>query len=389
MNTILFDGPERKNFLPFTFTRPVADLRVGIMTFREKWEKVLDCKTSTQTEEYLSGKWKAHMEEENLFINPAFLPSENLVRAVKSLEIGEKLTRDEKLIAYKAKKSDLNHVNFKEVSFSEDPFHIGHSYELISNNGKAIEIDYKALTEGRESQKIPDTVVVKNPENIFIEEGAKLFNCSLNAEEGPIYIGKNAEVMEGAVIRGPFSLGEHSLVKMQAKIYGETSFGPHCKVGGEVAETIIIGYSNKAHDGFLGNSVVGEWCNLGADTNNSDLKNNYASVKLWNYEAERFLPTGMQFCGLMLGDHSKSAINTMFNTGTVVGVSSNIFGSGFPRNFVPSFTWGGASKMITYRTNKVFEVAQKVMARRNVEFTEEDQKILQHIFEETRKYRKD
>lgn len=389
MNTILFDGPERNHFLPFTFTRPVADIRLGILTFREKWEKALACKTSTQTQGYLSQKWKVKMEAENLFINPAFQPSESLVTAIRALEMEEKLVSEKGVIAYKTKKSDFDMASFKEIPFLGEVIHIGYSHELILHNGKAIERDYKVLTQGRKSQEIPETVVVKNRENIFIEEGAELFNCSLNATEGPIYIGKNAEVMEGAVIRGPFALGEHSLVKMQAKIYGETSFGPHCKVGGEVAETIIIGYSNKAHDGFLGNSVVGEWCNLGADTNNSDLKNNYAPVKLWSYEAERFMPTGMQFCGLMMGDHSKSAINTMFNTGTVVGVSANIFGSGFPRNFIPSFTWGGTNKTITYRADKVFEVAEKVMARRNVDFTEEDRKILQHIFEETQKYRRD
>lgn len=389
MNTILFDGPERKNFLPFAFTRPVADIRLGIMTFREKWEKALNCKTSTKTQEYLSGKWRMETASENLFINPVFIPSKKLTEAVCALQMEEKLVSDKGVIACKTKATDFNTTPLKEVFFAEEVIHIEHSHELILHNGKAIEADYKILTADRVSQEIPETVVVKNPQHIFIEEGAKLFNCSLNAEEGPIYIGKNAEVMEGAVIRGPFALGEHSIVKMQAKIYGETSFGPHCKVGGEVAETIIIGYSNKAHDGFLGNSVVGEWCNLGADTNNSDLKNNYAQVKLWNYEAERFMSTGMQFCGLMMGDHSKSAINTMFNTGTVVGVSANIFGSGFPRNFIPSFTWGGASKTITYRVDKVFEVAEKVMARRDVDFTAEDRKILQHIFDETQKYRRD
>jgi UDP-N-acetylglucosamine diphosphorylase/glucosamine-1-phosphate N-acetyltransferase len=225
-------------------------------------------------------------------------------------------------------------------------------------------------------------------ENIFLEPGAKIECATLNASTGPIYIGKDAEIMEGALIRGPFALCEHATLKMGTKIYGPTTIGPHSKVGGEVNNSVIFGYSNKAHDGFLGNSVIGEWCNLGADTNNSNLKNNYIEVKLWDYASGRFIPTGLQFCGLIMGDHSKSGINTMFNTGTVVGVSANIFGSGFPRNYIPSFSWGGAQGYITYHIDKALEVASQVMKRRDIKLDEIEQDILKHIFEITASKRK-
>jgi len=225
-------------------------------------------------------------------------------------------------------------------------------------------------------------------EHIFVEEGAKVECAILNASTGPIYIGKDAEIMEGAIVRGPLALCEHAALKMGAKIYGPTTIGPHSKVGGEVNNSVIIGYSNKGHDGFLGNSVLGEWCNIGADSNNSNLKNNYAEVKLWNYPQERFVNTGLTFCGLIMGDHSKCGINTMFNTGTVVGVNANIFGSGFPRNFVASFSWGGAAGFTTYKTADAFEVAARVFDRRGMVFNETEQEILQHVFEITAKYRK-
>src|SRR5690606_24924204 len=251
-----------------------------------------------------------------------------------------------------------------------------------------LEDDFELLTDGRRSQPIPATNNIINGQNIFIEEGAKLEFVTLNASFGPIYIGKDAEIMEGSIIRGPFALCEHATVKLGAKIYGPTTVGPHSKVGGEVNNSVIFGYSNKGHDGFMGNSVLGEWCNLGADTNNSNLKNNYAEVRLWDYNTESFARTGLQFCGLMMGDHSKCGINTMFNTGTVVGVSANIFGSGFPRNFIPSYSWGGAAGMTTFKTDKAFEVAREVMKRRNLEFTEQDEKIMEHVFEITAKYRR-
>ena len=391
MNYILFDGNVRNQLLPFTFTRPVADIRVGILTIREKWEHYLGFTTTTVTEDYLSDKYPFLELDKNIFINASFLPSQNLVNIIKNLEENQAVFFDDEPLAFFT--SDGQEVDFDTYDVIQyehkDVLRIENTWDIFSKNGEAIKRDFEMLTEGRQSQPIPDGVWAKNPENIFIEEGAKVEFCTLNASNGPIYIGKEAEIMEGSLVRGPFALCEHATLKMGAKIYSDTTIGPHSKVGGEVNNSVIFGFSNKGHDGFLGNAVLGEWCNLGADTNNSNLKNNYAEVRLWNYETEGFAKTGLQFCGLMMGDHSKCGINTMFNTGTVVGVSANIFGSGFPRNFVPSFSWGGSSGFTTYKTRKAFEVAKVVMSRRNVEFTETDEKILEHVFEETAKWRKD
>ncbi|MBB6680088.1 GlmU family protein [Aequorivita sp. 609] len=391
MNYILFDGNVRNQLLPFTFTRPVADIRVGILTIREKWEHYLGFTTTTVTEDYLSDKYPFLELDKNIFINASFLPSQNLVNIIKNLEENQAVFFDDEPLAFFT--SDGQEVDFDTYDVIQyehkDVLRIENTWDIFSKNGEAIKRDFEMLTEGRQSQPIPDGVWAKNPEDIFIEEGAKVEFCTLNASNGPIYIGKEAEIMEGSLVRGPFALCEHATLKMGAKIYSDTTIGPHSKVGGEVSNSVIFGFSNKGHDGFLGNAVLGEWCNLGADTNNSNLKNNYAEVRLWNYESEGFAKTGLQFCGLMMGDHSKCGINTMFNTGTVVGVSANIFGSGFPRNFVPSFSWGGSSGFTTYKTSKAFEVAKVVMSRRNIEFTETDEKILEHVFEETAKWRKD
>ena len=390
MNYILFDGNVRNQLLPFTFTRPVADIRVGILTIREKWEHLLGFSTTTVTEDYLSEKYPFLELEKNILINASFLPSENLVNIIKGLEVNQAVFFDDEPIAfYTTEGQEVDFEIFDILQYEhDDVLRIEHTWDIFSKNGEAIKRDFKMLTKGRKSQFIPKGVWTKNPENIFIEEGAIVEFCTLNAFEGPIYIGRDAEIMEGALVRGPFALCEHSALKMGAKIYSNTTIGPHSKVGGEVNNSVIFGYSNKGHDGFLGNSVLGEWCNLGADTNNSNLKNNYAEVRLWDYETEGFAHTGLQFCGLMMGDHSKCGINTMFNTGTVVGVSANIFGSGFPRNFVPSFSWGGSGGFTTYKTDKAFEVAKVVMERRNIEFSEMDAKVLEHVFEETAKWRK-
>ncbi len=390
MNYILFDGAVRNQLLPFTFTRPVADIRVGILTIREKWERMLGSTTTTITEDYLVDKYPMVEMEENIMINASFIPSENLVAVIQGLKENQAVFFEDEPLAFFAKEEqEVDFDTFDVVQYTyDDVLRIEHTWDIFAKNGEAITKDFALLTEDRTSQPIPEYVVAFNKENIFIEEGAKLFNCSLNATDGPIYIGKDAEVMEGVMLRGPFALCDNATVKMGAKIYGATTIGPHSKVGGEVNNSVIMGYSNKGHDGFLGNSVLGEWCNLGADTNNSNLKNNYAEVRLWDYETEGFARTGLQFCGLMMGDHSKCGINTMFNTGTVVGVSANIFGSGFPRNFVPSFSWGGSAGMTTYKTNKAFEVAKIVMDRRGIEFTAEDEAILEHVFEEAAQWRK-
>ena len=391
MNYILFDGPSRNSLLPFTYTRPVADIRVGILTIREKWESYLGYITTTVTEDYLSEKFPMVEMEENIMINASFLPNAELAQHIKNLDCNQAIFNDEDVIAFYALEGqeDIDFNKFESIEYKGDVLRIEHTWDIFSKNGEAIKLDFELITKGRTSEPIPTTVNTINPEHVFIEKGAKLNFTTLNASSGPIYIAKDAEIMEGSVIRGPFALCEGATVKLAAKIYGPTTIGPFSKVGGEVNNSVLFGYSNKGHDGFLGNSVLGEWCNLGVDTNNSNLKNNYAEVKLWDYETERFARTGLQFCGLMMGDHSKCGINTMFNTGTVVGVSANIFGSGFPRNFVPSFSWGGNSGMITYLTKKAFEVAKVVMARRNVSFTDQDASILEYVFEITKKFRRD
>ena len=391
MNYILFDGPFRNNLLPFTYTRPVADMRVGILTIREKWEAYLDSTTTTVTEDYLSEKYPMVEMEENIMINASYLPNFELVEMIKNLEKNQAIFKDEDIIAFYTKEAqeDIDFSTYEALEFNDDILRIENTWDIFSKNGEAIQEDFNLITKNRKSKPIPSSNNVIAPENIFIEEGATLEFTTLNASNGPIYIGKNTEIMEGSLVRGPLALCEGAAIKLGTKIYGPTTIGPYSKVGGEVNNSVLFAFSNKGHDGFLGNSVIGEWCNLGADTNNSNLKNNYAEVRLWDYQTESFARTGLQFCGLMMGDHSKCGINTMFNTGTVVGVSSNIFGSGFPRNFVPSFSWGGHGGFTTYLTSKAFEVAKVVMARRHIEFSEQDAAILLHVFEETKKYRRE
>jgi UDP-N-acetylglucosamine diphosphorylase/glucosamine-1-phosphate N-acetyltransferase len=389
MNYILFDGTVRNALLPFTFTRPVADIRIGILTIREKWENYLGSTTTTITEEYLMDKFPMVEMEDNVMINASFLPNTTLVDWIQNLKAKQAIVFEEEIVAFYTQdtQEEVDFDQYELLSFEDELLRITNTWDIFAKNDRAIRDDFELLTTDRISQPIPKSVNVISPENIFIEEGAQLAFVTLNASTGPIYIGKNSEIMEGSVIRGPFALCESGRVKLATKVYGATTVGPHSVIGGEVNNSVLFGYSNKGHDGFLGNSVLGEWCNIGADSNNSNLKNNYEEVRLWSYETEGFAKTGLQFCGLMMGDHSKCGINTMFNTGTVVGVSANIFGSGFPRNFVPSFSWGGAAGFSTYLTQKAFQTAKIVMARRNVEFTEQDAAILTHVFEETKKFR--
>jgi len=390
MNYILYDGSVRNNLLPFTFTRPVADIRIGILTIREKWEKYLGTTTTTVTEEYLSEKFPMVEMAENVMINASFCPNEVLVEMIQFLQPNQAIVKNDEIIAFYTT-DEQEEVVFEEydlLEIEEDCLQVEHTWDIFQKNDQAIRDDFELLTQDRKSQPIPSTVNVLGAENIFIEEGAVLNFCTLNATTGPIYIGKDAEIMEGSVIRGPFALCDHAQVKLATKIYGATTVGPHSRVGGEVNNSVLFAYSNKGHDGFLGNAVLGEWCNIGADSNNSNLKNNYESVKLWNYESERFENTGLQFCGLMMGDHSKCGINTMFNTGTVVGVAANIFGAGFPRNYIPNFTWGGAQGTQAYLPVKAFETAKIVMSRRNIDFTDLDEDILTYIFNETKEWQK-
>jgi UDP-N-acetylglucosamine diphosphorylase/glucosamine-1-phosphate N-acetyltransferase len=392
MNYILFDNPNRNNLLPLTFTRPVADIRIGILTIREKWEKYLNTKTSSLTEDYLSAKHPIIKGKQNILINGSICPTSDIVKMVLKLKHHQALVHEDYLIAIYLDEDDIvnleSNENIEEIEMNLPHIKLDHLWEIFTKNGDAISEDYAMITKGRKSIKPGATNTLINPENIFIEKGAKLECAVLNATEGPIYIGANAEIMEGSVIRGPFALCEHSTVKMAAKIYGPTTIGPHCKVGGELNNSVFFGYSNKAHDGFLGNSVIGEWCNIGADSNNSNLKNNYGEVKLWNYPEKKFISTGLQFCGLIMGDHSKCGINTMFNTGTVVGVSANIYGHGFQRNFVASYSWGNSSVgFTTFEVNKAIEIAERAYERRGMKLDEKDKNILKHIHKMTREFR--
>ena len=389
MNYILFDGDVRNSLLPFTYTRPVADIRIGILTIREKWEKYLGNTTTTITEEYLEAKYPMIELVENVLINASYLPTKSLVEQVTNLSKNQAIFNGEEVIAFFTSDSqeDVDFKLYDQIEFRDELLQIKNTWDIFSLNDLAIQADFDLITQEQTSQPIPEGVQVINKGNIFIEEGAIVLLSSLNASNGPIYIGKDAEIMEGCSVRGPLAMCENSVLKMGTKVYGATTLGPFCKVGGEIKNSVLFGYSSKGHEGFLGDSVVGEWCNIGADTNISNLKNNYAEVKLWNYQMEKFTKTGLQFCGLMMGDHSKCAINTMFNTGTVVGVSTNIFGSGFPRNFVPSYSWGGAASFSTYQLKKVIEVARVVMKRRDIFLSEVDENILQHVFDETSKFR--
>ncbi len=385
-NIVLFDDLNWGNLLPLTYTRPVADLRVGITTIREKWRQYFT-RVSVKTQDYLSNKYPMVIEGDNLFINASVIPTPMLVNEICSLGKGELLLKNEVVVAFRGEAYELLTKATNKKEFEQDVISINNTWDIFEKNAAVMCLDFELLTKDRTSETLSKTNNVLCPENIFIEKGGKAEFATINATSGPVYIGKDAEIMEGAIIRGPFALCEHSTVKMGAKIYEETTIGPWCKVGGEIQNSVFTGYSNKGHDGYLGNSVLGEWCNLGADTNTSNLKNNYAKVKLWDYAQERFANTGLQFCGLIMGDHSKSGINTMFNTGTVVGVSANIFGSGFPRNFVPSFSWGGAAGFSLYTFQKAVETAKIVMGRRKKTLDDKDINILQEIFNLSEKYR--
>ncbi|KAF0128791.1 MAG: hypothetical protein FD155_3001 [Bacteroidetes bacterium] len=393
MNYILFDSASRNNLLPLTFTRPAADIRIGILTIREKWELFLTTTTSSLTESYLSHKYPLVKAEINVLVNGSICPNPLLVAEIKKLKEGQALIKDDTIIAMCLNAISLENIadgneDMEMIETEIDFMKIHNVWDIFNFNDQAIKDDFALITKGRKSQAISSTNRCLNPENIFIEEGAKVEFAILNASEGPIYIGKNAEVMEGSKIRGSFALCEHAVLKMDAKIYGPTTIGPYSKVGGEVTQSVIFGYTNKAHDGFLGHSVLGEWCNLGADTNTSNLKNTYEEVKLWSYAEDCFVQTGLQFCGTIMGDHSKCGINTMFNTGTVIGVNANVFGSGFQRNFVPSFSWGGTHGLIDYDLKKAVKTAEIVFARRNKPFDKVEKSILSEIFSLTYKNRR-
>jgi UDP-N-acetylglucosamine diphosphorylase/glucosamine-1-phosphate N-acetyltransferase len=383
MNLILFDDPLiRLNLLPFTFTRPTSKIRVGILTIAEKWEKWLSVKAYFKTEGYLQKKFPLNSTEQNLLVNGAICPDQKLVDTLRTLTPGYFLVKGTLLIATRKPEQAMNNTN--TIEYSGDITVIDKTWKIFRENAAQIRSDFKLITEGRTSARIQDKhTVVYGEENLFVEEGVSIRAAIINAESGPVYLGKNSIIQEGAIIRGSFALCEGAHLNMGAKMRGDTTVGPFSKVGGEVSTSVIFGYSNKAHDGFMGCSVLGEWCNLGADTNTSNLKNNYEPVKLWNHSQAEFESTGLQFCGLMMGDHSKCGINTMFNTGTVVDVAANIFGEGFPRNYIPSFSWGGNGGFTTYRLDKALETAFRAMERRNVVLDETEKNILTRVFEMT------
>ncbi len=386
MNYILFDHSERISLLPLTYMRPVADIRIGILKIYEKWELLLSHKISYLTADYLAEKFPLHTEDENILINGAVLPDEFLIDAISSLKPNQALIAGNTIIAMSASKNEIENNEFlktekNEIRINEDSVGlIKYSWDVFRLNEREILADFNLLTRGRKSQHIYAPNQLMGIENIFIEEGASVSASVLNAKTGPIYIGKNAEVMEGCLIRGPFCLGDNSTLKMGAKIYGATTIGNDCKVGGEVTNSVMLGYSNKAHDGYIGNTVIGEWCNLGADTNTSNLKNNYGNVKVWSFGEGKYIDTGLVFCGLTMGDHSKCSINTQFNTGTVVGVSANIFGEGFPSKNIASFSWGGSKGFEKFELNKAIALAEKVYQRRNLVFSEADKAIFRYLY---------
>ncbi len=385
----LFDDQWRNHLLPLTFTRPVSELRCGILTIREKWERLLNTTISSwKTEDYLSEKYPQQEEKNQIFLNGHCCANATLAAQVATLNAKQGLRQGELIIAFFPENGNSPDSIETWIEITEPVRLIQKTWQLFHFSKEEMEADFQLLTHKRKSAVIPETVQTISSENIFIEAGAKLNFVTINASSGPVYIGCNTEIMEGTTIRGPFALCEHATVNMGARIYGPVTIGPHSKVGGELNTVIIHGYSNKGHDGFLGHSYIGEWCNLGASTNTSNLKNDYSEVKLWNYPSQRFLKTGLQFCGLIMGDHSKSGIQTMFNSGTVIGVGCNIHGSGYPRNFVPSFSNGGTHGFEEHPVRTVLNTAEKVMARRNVILTDTDKKIITSVFEQTKIYRR-
>lgn len=393
MNYIFYDTELWEELLPLTFTRPVAEIRIGILKISEKWQKYLNAPISYATKEHLQKKFPIMISSDNTIINSALIPNTQTLQLIQSLKLGQILYYKDNFIAGRLNENDTalfikNNLQFQRISTVFQPLLLNHFCKIFSFNDKEINNDYRIITAQKISYRLsPSNKLIGPSDMLFIEEGAKIEASIFNTTSGPIYIGKNAEIMEGCLIRGPFALCEHSTLKMGAKIYGATTIGPFSKIGGEVNNSVVLGYTNKAHDGFLGNSVIGEWCNLGANTNNSNLKNNYAIVKMWNYPKQQFLSTDMQFAGLIMGDHTKCGINTMFNTGTVIGVASNLFGHGYHRTFVPSFSWGGPQGYTHYKFEKVIETAKLVYQRRGLVFNQLEQDILSWIYEKTKQYR--
>lgn len=388
---VLFDGFHRNNLLPIVATRAVADIRIGILTIREKWECLLSLPVHILTADYLRAKYAHPPVGHTTFINATVLPQQDWLDVVMDMPADSVLKSGDTVVAVNTTAVIKTLAQLQDIAaqlpvlmLKSDSRQINYPWDIFRLNGVEIKQDIRRMKLTPNGEVLSATNQLLGTE-IYVADGVQCECAVLNAQHGPIYLGKDSEVMEGCTVRGPFALGEHSSLKMQAKIYGDTTIGPHCKVGGEVSNSVIIGYSNKGHDGFLGNAVVGEWCNLGADTNNSNLKNNYGKIKAWNYPAKDYINTNLQFCGLIMGDFAKSSINTMFNTGTVVGVAANVFEGGFPPKFIPDFSWGLNE---TFQLEKAFEVAERMMERRGVLLSDIDRGVLHHIFTETEIFRK-
>lgn len=394
-----FDAGYRDTLKPLTFLRPVSEIRIGILTIREKWESIYKTKSSWDAMEYLSAKFPNLSSDDSLYLYGGCLPTEELVRQLSNLNPGDSVWFDDRIIAFRGSadmwiQAKAGRPGGKRVALDGEAKILSYLYQLLSWNGNQIKEDIARLTSEKKSAPISSSVQIigdltdrEGKQHLYIEEGASVEYITINLSNGPVYIGRNAEVMEGSHLRGPVAVCDHATVKMGTRIYSSTTIGPWCKVGGELSNVIFLGYSNKGHEGFLGDSIIGEWCNIGADSNNSNLKNDYSEVKLWDYATQRFLKTGRQFCGLVMGDHSKCGINTMFNTGTVTGIASSIAVSGFPRNFVPSFTlttFGGIKKV---SLETVFKVAERVMERRKKTLSDTEKSILEAVFTETEPFR--
>lgn len=403
MKYVLFEDHSHFDLLPFTFTRPLYEIRKGIFTGTERWNRVLASSPLRLSYDYLGIKYNDPLPPGDLiWINGKFLPDQEFKNLIHALEPRSCFINDQQEILAARFSADLlpaghngllgkslvEEIGLKVQPSGINPPAIRQLPDIFSQNHQWIAFDFELAVKDGPSEKIDDPHTrIYGADNIYVSPGVKVRAAIINAEDGPVYLGQNATIHEGAIIRNAHAICEEAHVNMGAKLRGDTTLGPYSKVGGEVTNSVIMGYSNKGHEGYLGNSVLGEWCNLGADTNTSNLKNNYAEVKIWHYPTERFRKTGLQFCGLMMADHAKCGINTMFNTGTVVGVFANIFGSGYPRPYIPSFSWGGAAKMSTYRSEKAFEVAEMVMKRKQRSFDQKEKEILTKVYEMTARYR--
>ena len=384
MNVILFDK-NPKLFYPLSLTRPISEFKIGIFTIKQKWSQYYD-NISYSCEQHLNNIYPTLIAKNNLWIDSTIIPNNNLIVELNSLKNGEALYQDDILIAFVSEKFKLEKLYKRKTSLKI--IRINTLTDIFTINSSEIRNDFKLIE--KKDNSLLDRKSIKvfgDNTDIYIHPNAKLKNATLNSENGPIFIDEDCDIMENVSIRGPFSINKSSVVKMGAKIYEGCSIGPFCKIGGEVSNSVFFGYSSKSHDGFIGNSVIGKWCNLGADTNNSNLKNNYSNVKLWNYEFQSFVDTGLQFCGMIMGDHSKTGINTMINTGSVIGVGVNLFGPGFTRNFIPSFSWGGSNGFTEHKFNMFKETSIRVMKRRNKCFDKNQSNLYETVFDMTKRYR--